>query len=250
MPVHRRTATIHRLKTHRRRVYKKTTGRSRTTRRYKRYSSKALILSRGWENPLPQAKKYKFVYNAQGFNASLNLIGGWATQRVFRGNSLYDPDETGIGTQPYGYDNYCGGSGTPFGAYRVYASKISVYLTANNSETPAPFNLAVYPYQTAPNYVEIPDVLRIPGCKVNLIDTQTDDTSRRKLTNYCTTRFMFPTNYMAQTLEAVYNGNPSAVWHWAVQFDNYDAQIEQNLYFDVKIVYYAILVKQQNVNES
>ncbi len=47
---------------------------------------------------------------------------GVGAYQVFRSNSLYDPDYTGVGAQPLGFDQWS----TLFGVYRVYAMRYEV----------------------------------------------------------------------------------------------------------------------------
>lgn len=51
-----------------------------------------------------------------------------AVAHVFRANSLFDPDQTGVGHQPYGFDTWA----TMYNHYTVLGSKITVHF---NSDT-------------------------------------------------------------------------------------------------------------------
>jgi len=57
-------------------------------------------------------------------------LGGIPVEHVFRGNSLYDPDFTGAGGQPYGHDQWA----TIYASYIVLRSRIRV--TAKPSVQP------------------------------------------------------------------------------------------------------------------
>lgn len=60
-------------------------------------------------------------------NLSLDASVPVAANNVFRANSIFDPDQTGIGTQPYGHDQYA----AIYGRYRVKAA----YITVQNTST-------------------------------------------------------------------------------------------------------------------
>lgn len=54
-------------------------------------------------DPFPTGQFVKFTYTQS--NVLYSGTGGiWGTEQVFRLNSIYDPDYTGSGHQPYGYD--------------------------------------------------------------------------------------------------------------------------------------------------
>lgn len=57
-------------------------------------------------------------------------IGGASVEYVFRANSVYDPDYTGVGGQPYGHDQWA----SIYAAYCVIRSRIKV--TASPSAQP------------------------------------------------------------------------------------------------------------------
>lgn len=57
------------------------------------------------------------------------LIG---TTKVFSLNSCFDPDNSGVGHQPYGYDQLCTSTG-PYLRYKVINTKVQVTVTAGSS---------------------------------------------------------------------------------------------------------------------
>jgi len=59
-------------------------------------------------------------------NLELSANAGVVAANVFRMNSCFDPDLSGVGHQPMYYDQLCGAVGTaPYSRYRVLQSKIT-----------------------------------------------------------------------------------------------------------------------------
>lgn len=79
--------------------------------------------------PLPNSLQAKMRYST---NFSLNVgVAGVADTRVFSANGLYDPDITGVGNQPRGFDQLM----TMYDHYIVTASKITVWSSIQTAES-------------------------------------------------------------------------------------------------------------------
>lgn len=98
----------------RRRTYKK------YPRRYPRYS-KALIA--------PNRCITKLPYNWRSSQITDGVFGNSIQQ--FRINSIFDPDYTGVGSQPMGRDEYA----AFYERYTVYAAKIDIDVISLNEAT-------------------------------------------------------------------------------------------------------------------
>ena len=75
---------------------------------------------------------------------NFNLTGsaGVVGANVFRLNSCFDPDLTGVGHQPMYFDQFCGAAGTgPYGRYRVTSAKATVSFMQTNPPAVAATNL-------------------------------------------------------------------------------------------------------------
>lgn len=211
-------------------------------RRFTGANQKNLILRNPWQNPLPQTGKFKFTYNDQNFVATTDEYT-FVTEHIFSMNSLYDPDYTGVGVQPYGYDQFCNGTG-PYSQYKVYASKITVYLKDTLTDYIDPVQVTVYPWPTTtgPAYTEATDVMRIPYSRTNAIDIRTDLTDKRKVSCYCPCRKVAVHGTINEDSYASdYDSNPSARLFWHILFSTESSGTDCGYSYDVKIVYYARL---------
>lgn len=70
----------------------------------------------------------KLAYS-QVIRLTSGTTGLAGTSQVFRVNSLYDPDLTGTGHQPYGYDQICAAAG-PYSRYKVLGCNVTTRITA------------------------------------------------------------------------------------------------------------------------
>lgn len=109
---------------------------SRTVRSMANDSSFRSVIPRirnpdyGYPDKLVTKLRYVDSFNLTG---STNTVGA----NVYRMNSLFDPDLTGVGHQPMYYDQFCGAVGTaPYSRYRVLSSVMTVTYTPVSLSTP------------------------------------------------------------------------------------------------------------------
>lgn len=199
-----------------------------------------------WKNPLPKTGFYKFKYKDSGFQFALAVGNGYHFNIAFHGNSLYDPQYSAGGVQPYGLDSYLSGT-SPFQSYEVVASKIKCYFYYG-AEVTHPTRVSVYPLNYASPLVDDPsDVSVLSGTKCLCIRGQ--DTSRpMSLTNYASTKYI--NGYDNSNNRAEFNANPTFPWYWVVSANTEDTSSTQTLYMDVEIVYYSRLFREDTINES
>ena len=165
----------------------------------------------------------------------------------FRGSSLYDPDGTGVGVQPYGYDTL---TPVPYTQYVVFASKITVRFTVAESATKV--ICTVFPlYASGPTYVDPSDLRTTWKAKQVCLDSVAGINRHNYVTSYCSSRAMHTVSAGPTDAQvAAFNADPSMNWHWIVVTDTSDMQTETDIFMDVKIVYYARLMGGATVNES
>lgn len=245
-----------------RRKYKQTRVRKFTKakataprRRYSRRKAyrKVGVIRPKWTPAVSQKQAIKFVYADASFSRTLNVAGNYCAYYVFRGNSPYDPDYTGVGVQPYAWDDFVADG--KYSNFICPASKIGIYFRPE--ETYASIRrlharvIACRGY--APVMTDISDVRMMPLQKATCYDGGTESTKGARLSHYCTTRKVCNLQPNDAGCEGSYNGNVSgaAAWYWLVHFytDVYDDE-EVDIYFDVKISYYTLLSRNAPPNES
>lgn len=88
-----------------------------------------------YRDPFPAVEKYQLRY---ADSIAINAGVGAAASYLFRANSIYDPDQTGIGHQPYGHDqlneiynHYCVDSATITVTPTNFAGVFGISVTDN-----------------------------------------------------------------------------------------------------------------------
>lgn len=212
---------------------------------YRRRSiPRTLALRSKWERPEAQTGLVRFRYADQGFDASTTVGNSYRSTYNFRGNGPYDPDSTGVGVQPYGWDYKSGA----FTDVMVYASKITVrWNIADNSAREVVCTILPLIVQ-APTSIDSADVRQIPKHRQTRLAGVSGITRRNTQTSYCSTKFFY--KYTDTTLDGTFSAVPGQQWFWHVIADTAALGVEVAIYFDVEITYYCRLSKQTTYNES
>lgn len=201
----------------------------------------------GWAQVFAVSKNMRFVYVDDGFNTN---IAATQVDQIYRGNSLFDPDHTGVGVQPYGHDQW-----VPFfNRYKVFASKITIYVNnvAHNAGADSAFRIFMFAKgSTGRTYTDPSDLSVYPGCKQTSICWTSSTHRERKISAYATTRRILPSNFMGNPVTGSFGiGDPGFCWYWHVIFDNTGGGQDIHVYWSVKIRYYARLTGAKTMNES
>lgn len=101
----------------------------RTKFRRQRKIGRSLVVNR---SPMPVAPRFitRLKYASQFSSTGLTIVAGVLSDYHFRINSLYDPDSSATGHQPYGFDQLI----ALYGNYRVFAT--SWIVTVPSSSQP------------------------------------------------------------------------------------------------------------------
>lgn len=106
--------------------YKRNRRRAFRRRRYRR--AQRTFYGSSITKPLGNKLKVMTRYSDRAFNLNPG-VGGTCAVQVFSANGLYDPDITGTGHQPIGFDQYM----TMYDHYTVIGAKIRVFFENTDS---------------------------------------------------------------------------------------------------------------------
>lgn len=154
---------------------------------------------------MPNQFMTRFVYTIDfGMTIGAGSITGTS---LFRGNSIYDPDYSGVGTRAMGasemssiYDNY-----------RVISSRITCAVSGKTVSNPIRFT--VYPTRdtAAPTQaiaLSHPNAVR---CHI------AEALECRQVQNYCRTNVLYAVKKLDDVaFGSAMNANPTNAWYWAV----------------------------------
>lgn len=234
-----------------RRSNKTRAPRGRGTHKRSRKVSRKLLV---YKNPLPQVGYYKFDYLTSGLSKSLNLANTYQGTYVMRGNGLFDPDYTGTGSQPYGFDQLCAAN-SPFQRYQCYSSKIKIYLFRKDPTNYPVTDLRIVcvPSINAAgptNWDSFHDLIRMPKAKALVL--RSADQKKWSISNFESTHHVWPTAPRSLDFDfsAPYNTVPPKEWFWFIYFDGTNNSADQYIGFDIKITYYCKLTKENAIDES
>lgn len=171
--------------------------------------NKATILTHPVKNfhtaYMPNQFMTRFVYTLD-FGMTIGA-GGITPTALYRGNSIYDPDYSGVGTRAMGasemaaiYDNY-----------RVIASRITIAVSGKTVNNPVRFT--VYPTRDTSAPTAAVALAHPNGVRCHIAEAL----ERRQIQNYCRTNVL----YAVRTLDDVafgsaMNSSPSNAWYWAI----------------------------------
>lgn len=189
-----------------------------------------------WLQPIRSTMRLKFAYVDTGYSVALNAGNGYWNTYVFKGNDIFDPDFTGVGVQPYGYDEMM--SASMFTRFNVPASSIKVFFRP--AEPLRRLHAIVIPWgASSVTANDIADIRMIPYHRETTYDSVTESTKGAVIGNYSkTTQVFSEMNNKDTSFSGTYSASPSYLWYWIIIFTS-DEAVETDIYFDVKLKYYT-----------
>lgn len=235
-----------------RKKYRKPGNYSRAKKRYTKYKPKRYNryrkVSVRQQTTLPtlvpdrSLLRFKYTY-WNNFTTSTTGINALR----FRGNSLYDPDQSGVGQTPYGFSFW----EQIYKKYTVFSSCCKVEMT-HVGTTESGCYAVIIPYtDTTITFDEITEAIQYPYAKYAHVG-QANGSSPRRVRHYMTTRRIWGVHKSATTSDEEYSAlvsaNPTKTWYWNIFFDSPDIAKACNLQVKIEIIYYAEMYDRVNLS--
>lgn len=178
----------------------------------------------------------------------IHLTGAASSLYQFRGNSLFDPDLTGAGHQPYMFDQWS----LMYSRYRVFGSSIKV--NALNESGTVAAQVIVYPSGSVSAVANtISEASELPRAG----ETYIIPVASRfpvMIKRYASTRSIEGLKKTAVSIDDTYAApvttNPGNVWEWNIVTESIDLTTTLDAYLSVKMVYYAEFYEPKVVAQS
>lgn len=247
MPYYRKRKRFSRMSYARRfrRLYKRYYGMRKRRRGLLNGSSRVRQIS-----PITADRLYvKLKYN---FNKGITAGAVNTYYLVFRGNSCYDPDYSGAGTQPSGYDQY-----SNFYQYCVpLASKCSVRLLDGQDSSCIQWGL--YPNMSTTSNPNTYTLSEIPyvRTKTGAIYDSKNVNKMVYLKNYMSTAKMYCVSRSEVKDNDLYSHstatNPTNSWYWILQGTTFGGVVPSNFNFqyDITITYYVMFKRRSTLTDA
>ncbi len=158
-------------------------------------------------------------------------------QYTFRGNSCFDPDETGIGHQPMYFDQYS----EVYSKYKVISSRISV--TAANYNAAASAVIVVVPSSEIITITSYAIAMEQPYAKrTELLPVSTRGGVQSSLRSGIRTQKILglsSAQFASEDYSATTGATPSSVWYWNIAaFDISALSVRLVVDIDYRVIFY------------
>lgn len=170
--------------------------------------------------------------------------------QTYRGNSLYDPNVTGAGGQPYRFDQLCGATETSamYAKYCVIGATIKVEPINAELSANEQMRLALVKYDD-PTVTTLSEVLDWPAAKFSWIGSSTFWKVKPLILKGITSKMFGHPLDLDGDDGANYNANPQDIWYFSIVADS-PAGATYSIYCQVTIVYDCLFYNPNHFSQS
>lgn len=171
------------------------------------------------------------------YSETIQFTGTGNSIQVFRGNSLFDPDFTGVGHQPLGFDEWK----AFYDIYKVHACSISIRMV--NSSTLATV-CAVWPspYSTTPSLID--QALERPYTRSVILGTESGN-STAIMKNFSSTKSVWGQKIIEEdNFSSIQSANPVKEWYFLFMASQIAGSGSLNLSVVFKLKYYVEMFRR------
>lgn len=173
---------------------------------------------------------------------------GPAYVHIMSGNGPYDADQTHVGHQPTGWDQWS----NFYNSYYVAASKISIEF--QNLDASVPVIATLIPSQNEWTTADL--INKIPWEETNarskLIHVRDSGNSRLFMKHYWTTNKAMSTRAsdIQSAMQASYNAVPASEWFWNLILQTHNGTDDLEIVYVVRVTYYVTFFGKWNLQYS
>lgn len=167
----------------------------------------------------------------------VSFVGLPLISQIYRGNSLFDPDQSGSGHQPLGFDQIK----ALYSKYRVYGSAIEIRATPDNSDVDIQnIVICVFPSTGTTLVTDITTAMEQPYSKTVFRNLYSGNPV---LKHYMSTATVLgvrkETVQISEQYAALSTTSPVDQWYWHVVIGTQDGTVNLNTHATIKIRYYS-----------
>jgi len=186
---------------------------------------------------MPQSLQTRFNYTQKVSFSAVTTPQSYA----FRGNGGFDPDQTGTGAQPIGWDNM----NTFYTYNEVYASRIHCTITNRNSTV---LEYVLTPTTQAAESIAYETGGTLPKARRGHIGSSVNDSSDKSFSNYASTKDILGIESgSGADLRATFTAVPGQQWYWVLYVNSVDGATALSFTVTFTITYYCILTGRKTV---
>ncbi len=175
------------------------------------------------------------------FNNYAILSAAATGSLLIAGNSCFDPDKTGTGHQPLGFDQYVGF----YNRYRVHKSAITIELISATlgchiTATPTTTSSAPPDLVTA---LESPYTLSMPISSSVFRNVKTRAISTKKI-------WGMQSITQDDLYQALYSADPVRLWLWKILIETQDGASSATVRVNIRVTYYVEFFERSVLSQS
>lgn len=171
------------------------------------------------------------------YSEEVGITGTTYGQYTFRGNSAFDPNETGVGHQPCYFDQYS----AVYSKYKVISSTCRV--TASNYNATAAAVVVLSPSSDIVTITSYSIAMEQPYAKrTEYMPVSTRMGCQSSVKKRMTTRRILglsPSQFASEDYSALTGASPSSIWYWNISaFDISEVSVRLIVDIDYHILFY------------
>lgn len=228
----------------RKRMYrkKKNTFRRKFMRKNVRRQKKYLKISKlklNYPTFLPDKLMMKMKYSDTFTFGSIGY-----NERLYNGNSIFDPDRTGVGHQPYGFDQIS----SLYGQYKVHGCKIKITAINNSSVVTADFS--VTPVQGSVSILTSTQQSReLPYNKYRNIPVLGSN-NKVIISMYMSSKVIFGNKIYDDDYSALITANPAIIWMYIISGEHMTGSLAVTIDCQIDLTYYVTWSDRRQLAQS